>query len=1272
MKLADTSISRPVSTFMLMVAMVVFGLIAFARLPINLLPNISYPTLTVRTDYPGTAPHEVETLVSKPIEDAVGVIPGVVRVSSISRPGRSDVVVEFAWKTDMDFAALDIRERLDTVVLPDDAAQPVLLRFDPSLDPIMRIGLTGKDSLIALRLMAEDEIKPALESLATEEGEGGGVAAVKVSGGLEEEIHVDVHEAKLSVLGIPIQQVVSRLAQENVNLTGGTLKDGEAEYLVRTLNEFKTVDEIADIVLAMSEDRPVVLKDVARVVKSYKERTVITRIDGQESVELAIYKEADSNTVSVAKLVKERLKELQKDLAARASTARMHIVSDQSRFIQQSIDEVLTTAKVGGLLAVAVLYLFLRHFGSTVIVGVSIPLSVVATFFFMYSSSVTLNIMSLGGLALGIGMLVDNSIVVLESIDRFRERGLPNADAARQGTGEVGRAVVASTLTTVCVFFPIIFVQGIAGQLFQDQALTVTCSLLVSLFVALTFIPMLSSLPIWGAVRRVGRAHHSGEGDAVGTAHPTFGYSARSIARNAFTILLLGGTIVATFAVLGRGPMRQDWVASGPTLRRALVCLWLLFIALSAALSGGTQRIMAALRGMGVTLKQKPYETFVRTAIVGLVTCAVLLVRADPDHYRSWLPERPESLSATSRWRPSVEPATLGDMAIGLAHATVDFLAKTEPAETPMGKLWRPKTLLVALWLYVFMYVGGGLLVAAVLKLVFGEIGRVMRLLLWPIVTVFNALYGSMEWAYPHIVRGALRHKAVVIAGSLLALLAAVHLFGGLGSELIPEMSQGQVNVDFNMPVGTPLSETLSASVTLERIASQDSVVDSVYTIVGTTGQTGGYASEELEHIGQLNLRLKPRAERGEEDDLMGRLRPRLARIPALKHKFSRPSLFSFATPVEVEVSGYNLIKLERVASEVARTMTNMRGLTDVKTSMEGGNPELQIHFDREKAARLGLDIASIASIIRNNVEGEVATEFSREDRKVDIRVRALPEVVQGVAALERLTVNPKAATPIPLASVAKVVATAGPNEIRRAGGDRVALISANLRGRDLKSAVTELEARLAALELPRDFDARISGQSREMSTAFSSMSFAIALAAFLVYLVMASQFESLLHPFVIMFSIPFALIGVVLALHLTHLPISVIVLIGVVMLAGIVVNNAIVLVDCINNRLREGLARHDAIVEAGRQRLRPIMMTTATTVLGLLPMALGLGEGAELRTPMAVTVIGGLLSSTVLTLIFVPTLYDIVEAVKARGVRLAGKLGLGEETAVEGAEVEP
>ncbi|MFH1571432.1 MAG: efflux RND transporter permease subunit [Gemmatimonadota bacterium] len=1045
MKLVDFSTRRRVTVAMVMVAVLAFGMVGFSRLAVNLLPDITYPTITVRTEYPGTAPLEVERLISEPIEGLVGVVSNVVRVSSVSRPGVSDVIVEFTWGTDMDFASLDIREKLDLVQLPRGAVRPRLLRFDPSLDPVMRVAFYGEASLMELRRLAEDRIRLDLESLE-------GVAAVRVDGGLQEEIHVEVGTARLAYLGIPIDQITSRLAAENVNLTGGLLKDGEAEFLVRTLNEFQGPDEIGDLVIAQLNGAPLKLRDVGRVVRGYQERDVITRIDGREGVEIAIYKEGDANTVSVSQTVRDRLAALQTQYADLLGNAQVEVVVDQAVFIRQAVDEVLKTALIGGLLAIVILYLFLRNIKSTTIISLSIPISVVATFFLMYTWDVSLNIMSLGGLALGIGMLVDSSIVVLENVQRYRERGVTVLEASRQGATEVGRAVVASTLTTVCVFLPIVFVEGVAGQLFRDQALTVTFSLVASLLVALMLIPMLSSLSL----------------------RPL---SEREVGRDTAVV---------------RGPA-------------------------------------AALRGVGT---------------------------------------------------------------------------------------------------------------------LFRAVARVLDVLMWPLYWLFDLLYGGLTRGYPRVLAWSLRHRALILLGFCAISAAVLSRTSSLGLELIPEMSQGELLVDLEWPAGTPLE------VTAERVAAIDTrvqtlpQVQTVFSLVGAAGESGGYADEKKENLGQLFLRLKPGATPAVEDQVIDEVRQILAEVPDLQHKFSRLSYFSFRTPVEVEVRGYNLESLQQIAGQLAGRMEQIPGLVDVRSSAAGGQPEIQVTLNRDRVAEMGTTIQAIGDLLRNKLQGEVSTELARRDRKIDVRVRAVEAERRNLDDLKRMLVSPSTyPVPVALDAVADIEVVRGPAEIRRLDQERVAVVTANLRGRDLGSAVADIRAAAAGIPLPEGFSIAVGGQNEEMVRSFDSMKFALGLAVFLVYLVMASQFESLLHPLVIMFTIPLGMVGSILALLVTGGTISVVVLIGLIMLAGIVVNNAIVLVDYINTlRRRDGTPKFEAVLQAGRLRLRPILMTTSTTVLALLPMAMGLGEGAEIRAPMAITVIGGLLVSTILTLVVIPVVYTVLD----------------------------
>ena len=1007
MKIVGFSIRRPVTVTMLFVAIAVFGGISYGRLALNLLPEISYPTLTIRTNYEGTAPAEVETLITETVENAVSVANNVIRVSSISKPEVSDVILEFSWRTNMDFAALDVREKLDVLQLPLDADKPILLRYDPSTDPIMKVSVSGSSDLSGIRYLSEEFVKSDLESI-------DGVAAVRISGGFEEEIHVELDEQKLASLGVSIQEVTTRLGQENINLTAGTLQEGESKYLVRTLNEFQDVEEINDVIVAQKNGVPIRLSDLGSAYSGYKERKVITRINGEESVEIAVFKAADANTVTAAAQVRTRLDELEQEYSGKRVPLNFQVVFDQSRFIEHSIDEVLNTAMIGGILAIIVLFLFLRSVKSTLIIGLSIPLSIVATFFLMYGANISLNIMSLSGLALGIGMLVDNSIVVLEAIHRYQTQGHSPREAADLGASEVGHAVVASTLTTVCVFAPIVFVEGIAGQLFADQALTVTFSLVASLLVAIMLIPMLASLG-------------------------------------------------------------QDGVENA--------------------------RI----------------ET--------------------PKKVREFFLVRPYSR----------------------------FLAY------------------------------------------------------------------------------ALRQRLVFLAVALVLFAAALSLLAGLGSELIPEISQGEFFVDLQLPPGTPVEQTSLRIEEVEAVIRQEPDVERYYTIVGSGNQTGASAVEEREHIGQILVALGPGMLHEKETAVLEGLREGLRDIPAVDYKFSRPALFSFKQPIEVIVQGYNLQALKTYADRIRERLAQIPGLRDLKASTDGGNPEVQIHFDRQKLANYGLNINQAAGLLRNKIQGDIATELNEPDRKIDIRVRVLEEDRRSLFDLENLLLDVPNRSPVHLSTVADIVLEEGPTEIRRIGPQRVALISANLVDRDLQSAVDEIDQALQEFELPPDMFAYVGGQSEERAVAFESMQFAILLAVFLVYLVMASQFESLVQPFIIMFAIPFALIGVALALYLTGLVLSVVVLIGGVILAGIVVNNSIVLIDFTNQLRGQGKDKFQAIQEACAVRLRPILMTTSTTVLGLIPMAVSLGEGSELRVPMAVTVIGGLMTSTLLTLALVPVLYTLM-----------------------------
>ena len=1051
-RLIEVATERRVTIAMLMVAIVLFGMVSLSRLKLNLLPDISYPTLTVRTELTGAAPAEIENLLTKPIEESVGVVRNVRVVRSVSRSGQSDVTIEFLWGTDMDIAGVDVREKLDILQLPLEASRPLLLRFDPSSEPIMRLGLLQKqddtgalaseEELKALRRLAEDRIKTDLEAQE-------GTAAVKVSGGLEDEIQIRVDQQKLAQLGIGIDEIAARIRAENVNLSGGRLEEGNQRFLVRTLNEFQSVEEFSDAIIGYVADRPVYLRDVASVRRGFKEREAITRVRGQESVELAVYKEGDANTVQVARRVERRLESLRNSLPDDLELVKIH---DQSTFISSAVNDVRVAAILGGLIAIFVLYGFLRDARATTIVGIAIPVSVIGTFLLMYTNDISLNIMSLGGIALAVGMLVDNSIVVLENIVRKKEQGEGIVESAQNGTAEVGSAVVAATLTTIAVFFPMVFISGIAGQLFRDQALTVTFALIFSLLVALTVIPMLAAL---GARSR---------------------YDA------------------------GDDGKRASWFT----------------------------------RGVAFVVR-----------VFGMLFLGV-------------------------RWL---------------------FWAV----------LWLPSWLL-------------------------------------------QRLYGAVAAIYPGLLSWSLRHRTTVVVAATVIFGATMSLLPRLGTELIPQFSQGEFDVDLRLAPGAPLTETDRAIQEAQGVVAGIDAVELDFSVAGTGNRLDANPVDAGDHTGTLSVKMASGAGRAAENAAMDAMRDHLSRLPGVQYEFSRPALLSFASPLQVEIAGYDLDGLAAVAGAVVQQMSGSDRFTDIRTTVERGNPEIQIVFDQERAAKLGLAVRDIANRVVANVRGEVATRYTWRDKKIDVLVRSVDPRASSIDEVRRLIVNPDSDRPVTLSAVADVSVSQGPAEIRRVAQERVAIVTANLSYGDLGAAAAEVGAIISRIPMPDGVTAIVSGQSEEMQASFDSMKFALILAIFLVYLVMASQFESLIHPFVILFTIPLALVGAVLALFITGTTINIVALIGVIMLAGIVVNNAIVLVDLINQLRAQGKERFDAIIEAGTARLRPILMTSLTTALGLLPMALGFGEGSEVRTPMAITVIGGLVVSTLLTLVVIPVVYSLMD----------------------------
>lgn len=1193
---------RPVAVLMVFVALVVFGYFSLGQLPVTLMPDMSYPTLTVRTEYPGAAPEEVENDISRRIEEQLGVISGLSEVSSISRAGISDVVLEFTWGSSMSDAIQNTLEKLDTVRLPRGAEKPLLLQYDPSLDPVMELSLSfGEDPDVSssqvnpstresdarrLRRLAELQVKRSLEPVK-------GVAAVRVRGGLEEEIHVLVDATELQRSNLSMNQVVSRLSAENINAAGGRIREGEAEYMIRTINEYQNLDEIANTVISRRDGKEIRLKDMARVTYGQKDQEMLTRTDGLESVQIDIFKEADSNMVQVARRVKQALGSAEggenAGLAGRLwknEQVLLKMVADRSVFIQGSIQEVKSTAIFGGALAILVLFLFLRDLRTTLIIALSIPISVAVTFAPLNVLKVSLNIMSLGGLAMGIGMLVDSSIVVLESIYRCRQEGDDVRMAAVRGTREVRGAVIASTLTSICVFFPMVFVEGMAGQVFGDLGLTVVTSLLVSLLVAVLFIPMLASR----------HRNRQTMGIDVGI-HPLLrsgpSLNPRSLMMHWLVPILL--LLLAMEAVVIAWGVWHSW-DTGSELLMASIWETIRLPCLRVGFVWGVISLIPTVMGMIHT----------RASFSSGDSLGPELL------WHSWPPS-----SATGR-RPW-------------------FLLRVLTVLYQWPRMAVSMLLQLIGFNFVFVIQGGVLFFSQVTARMVA-IGRLYRPSTSRWFSRFNA------HAYRALLSRCLRYPKTVFALALCCMGMTWVLAQQLESELLPEVRQNEFTMEVALPVGTPLEETVGLLQAIERSLLEQKEALEIETLLVMYGfDTANMKSaDEGEHSAKFKVLLQPMEDpQVAEMKVIRAMRRLFEQIPDADYRVTRPVLFSSKKPVVVQINGEELHELKRLSDQSVTLLRESDQLSDVEPTLKRGAPELQISYDRLQMIRHGLTIGSVANQVRDLVKGAEATRLNRKDKRVPIVVRLDTEDRETLEDVGHLIVNPEGSNPLPLNAVASLSVGEGPSEIRRIDGNRVALVQANIGGRSLGAAVDEVDRILKErIEWPDSLSYLITGQNQEWQRSRSSLYLALGLSVFLVYVIMASQFESLWQPFIIMVTIPLAFVGSVIGLRWMGMNVSVVVFLGLIMLAGIVVNNAIVLVDYTNTLRSRGMDLREAVIEACRVRLRPILMTTATTVLGLFPLALGLGEGAEIRAPMAVTVIGGLLSSTLLTLVTIPTLY--------------------------------
>ncbi len=1030
MDLPRFGVRRPVMTAMLFIAAIILGLVSLTRLGIDIMPEIELPTVSIITTYQGAGSQEVESRVTEVLEERLSTVSNLDRIESVSQEGVSSVNLKFDWGVNLDEATNDVRDKVDLAqaFLPEDVDDPVIFRFDFSMMPILVLGVTAQESYPILQDLLDERVIDPLKTVP-------GVATAMIWGGLEREILVEVNRTRLEAYHLSVDQIIDALKRENLSLPGGHLKTGKMDYLIRTPEELE-IPEIENIIVAVRNGTPIYLKDVAEVKDTFKEETAKVEVNRRPGLNLLVQRQSGANTVRVTEKVLKKLEELRENLPP---DVKIDVVRNMSEFIRLSIANLRNTLFWGGLLVILVILFFLRNLRGSLIIACAIPTSLIITFVLMYLADYTLNWISLSSLSIAIGMVVDGAIVILDNIYRHRELGERPTEAAIFGSSEVGKAVIASCLTTVAVFLPLIFIKGVVGIMFKQMAFVIILALLASLATALVLIPMLSSKLL----------------------HP---------------------------APTSRGGIHPEKREKGP-LRR--------------------------------------------------------------------LYKRSE------RW------------------------------------------------------------------------------------------FGIIEERYKFLLGWALGNRRKVILGGAALLLFSLLLFPLVGTRFMPEQDAGLFGTNIELPVGTRLEETGKVMRAIEEIFSRE-VPETEASFVRWGYHEAGMRSpiirDEGSHIGTAMTKLVPTRERmRSSQEIVESLRPLVTSFPGAEVRFSTEDpmaglLFGGGKPLTIEVWGYDLDLGRRLAQEVAKAIEEIEGVRDVEISRKEGKPELQIVVDREKASRLGLNVSVIGNTIKTLVSGKEATKYRERGREYDISVRLREKDRSQIEDLEKIFVTSPSGEQIRLSNMASIREEIGPVKIERRDQQRIIKVEGNIYGRDLGSIVGEAKEKIGGLTIPAGFFIKFSGEREEQEKSFRNLLFALILGVILVYMVMASQFESLRDPFIILFSVPFAMIGVIWALLTTNQVFSVDAFIGLIMLVGIVVNNAIVLISYISILRGRGYSVREAVTLGGKTRLRPVLMTTITTVFGLLPLALFQGEGSEFWRPFGITIIGGLIVSTLVTLIFVPTLYSIFE----------------------------
>lgn len=1095
---------------MVCVGVMLLGLVSYGGLAVDLLPDIGTPRITLITRAAGLAPTEIESEVTKRIEGAVSGVQGQQRVVSVSREGMSVVTITFPWGVDLDIAALHVREAVDGVIeqLPETAERPTVLRWDPGSEPVMGVAVAGPATLAGLRELVEAVLVSRLEQVE-------GIAGAQVTGGAEREILVKLDADRLELFGITVSAVRSALEQANSSAASGNVLRGDFAYAVRVIGEFLEVEDIASVPVGQTvQGAQLTIGDLGTVTDGARDRRAGALLNGSPAVGVLLYKESGVNTV----LAVERANQALDELRDQYPTLTIALAFENASFISEAIDSMVQNIILGGLLAFAVLFLFLKDPRNPILMGVSIPVSLIATFVLCYFTGITLNIMTLGGLALGVGMLVDNSIVVLENIFRHRQLGATADEAAASGTGEVAMAITAATFTTVAVFLPIAYVQGVAGELFAPLAWTVTFSLVASLLVSLTVLPMLA----------------------------------------------------ARFMRLAEGEVFRD-----------------------------------------------PFEEYAA----------------------------PEAV------RPAdAEPAALSSLpAKGEDGADAAPLERRRPTEL----LERVMTPLSALLQQV-----GTFLVALPLFWLRGLLW-LLTTLLRPISSGFSALYDGFAHLYHLALEWALAHRGLTLLGAVLLVVWGAFTAYGMPFELMPPVSTGRFEVRLDAPPGTPFGQLEQMVRDIDAaVRAVDGVEQTFATLGLETATAPGAAAGALDlsptrafvTVVMRGARSRTRAGRQEEAmEAVRQVAQRFRDATVLIDPERTPLqmlLGSEAVGFRIALRGDDLDVLDRLADEAAALLSEVPGLDDVMARTARGNPEIQLRINREAVSRYGLSMNQVTDAIEGALEGALTdTEYVEFDRRVPIRVSSRRDGESLNEILDRTF--PTSNGGIPMRELVSQTVTAGPTEVTRTDRMREIAITATLTGLRLSEAIERAEQVLSGLDFPPGYRYVVAGEQEAVQSSFRGLAWAVGLAALLVYMVMAAQFESLKHPFVILLTLPLGWVGVVLALSLTGQSINIVALIGTVVLTGIIVNDAIVKVDTINRLRSEGRPRRQAILEGSALRLRPIVMTSVTTTFALIPMALGLGAAAELQRPLAIAIIGGESVGTLLTLLVIPVIYDLLDREK-------------------------